>query len=562
MGVTERIFIVKPVKHYNDMKNNPFKYFVFLTLSMLMVTMAGCTEDDISMPAGQLPDETPMNSIGGQLRSGKTLSNKILVRLYEGDETATQDIYYTLTKPIPTTFTAKAVVDESLVNGYNENNKTKLKALPADNVHFEAEGVFTIESGKKLSAPIKVNISTEGLDFNETYLLPVTVTQIPKDIEAQVEKQTLYYGVNIRKKITTCNPGWGDIDIPVLLPNVLSVFYVNTDAYQPLIVSAWGVDRMDNIEWMDVYYSIGNIVNLKTSTVDYETTSQRVLFKPAYDLGYVLEHRDKYIRPLTEIGRKVCLCIENGGKGVGFCNMSDMQIADFVGQVKEVVERYQLDGVNLWDEDDKYGKPNMPALNTTSYPKLIKSLREAMPDKLLTLVDKGNATEYFYDVDKCGGIEVGRYIDYAWSGYCSPTEQVQIINPGKETNYSKYFRKQIAGLKEESYGSINYPMYPNNTNINLDKNNENITKWKMANMKKSDILVFGSNLIGNEYAEKENAARMMFDAFGGFMDDGWIWAEDPWGGEGAEMNPAMYMGFPLDPQVDSNPADNGYKKDW
>ena len=46
------------------MKNNPFKYFVFLMLSLLMVATTGCTEDDISMPAGQLPDETPMNSVG------------------------------------------------------------------------------------------------------------------------------------------------------------------------------------------------------------------------------------------------------------------------------------------------------------------------------------------------------------------------------------------------------------------------------------------------------------------------------------------------------------------
>lgn len=544
------------------MKNNPFKYFVFLMLSLLMVATTGCTEDDISMPAGQLPDETPMNSVGGQLCSGNTLGNEILVRLYEGDETTIQDIYYTLTKPVSTAFTAKVVVDESLVNNYNENNNTKLKALPAVNVHFEAEGVFTIANGKKISAPIKVNISTEGLNFDETYVLPVTVTQIPMDIEAQVEKQTLYYGVNIRKKNTTCNPGWGDIDIPELLPNVLSVFYVNTDEYQPLIVSAWGVERMDNDTEADDFYSIGNIVNLKTCTIDYETTTQRVLFKLTYDLGYVLEHKDKYIRPLTEKGRKVCLCIENGGKGVGFCNMTDMQIADFVSQVKEVVERYQLDGVNLWDEDNKYGKSNMPVLNTTSYPKLIKSLREAMPDKLLTLVDKGDGTEYFYDIDKCGGIEVGHYIDYAWSGYCSPTEDVQIINPGKETIYSKYFRKPIAGLKEECYGSVNIPMFLMNTTIDRDKNNKNITRWKMADMKKSDILVFGSNLIGNEYAGKENAAKATLDCFGHFMDDGYILFDRPWGGEGTKANPASYMAFPLDPQVDTNPANNGYKKDW
>ena len=90
--------------------------------------------------------------------------------------------------------------------------------------------------------------------------------------------------------------------------------------------------------------------------------------------------------------------------------MNDTQIADFVRQVKDVIERYYLDGVNLWDEDSKYGKAGMPEMNTTSYPKLIKALREALPDKVLTLVDKGDATEYFYDVNKCGGIEVGHYM--------------------------------------------------------------------------------------------------------------------------------------------------------
>lgn len=60
-----------------------------------------------------------------------------------------------------------------------------------------------------------------------------------------------------------------------------------------------------------------------------------------------------------------------------------------------MIERYQLDGVNLWDEDGKYGKAEMPGMNTTSYPRLIKALREALPDKLLTLVDKGMLLNIF-----------------------------------------------------------------------------------------------------------------------------------------------------------------------
>lgn len=60
------------------MKNNPFKYFVFLMLSLLMVATTGCTEDDISMPAGQLPDETPMNSVGGSYAVEKLFLIRLL----------------------------------------------------------------------------------------------------------------------------------------------------------------------------------------------------------------------------------------------------------------------------------------------------------------------------------------------------------------------------------------------------------------------------------------------------------------------------------------------------
>ncbi|WP_229118710.1 hypothetical protein [Bacteroides finegoldii] len=43
------------------MKNNLFKYLVF---PLLFMAVASCTGDDISMPAGQLPDEAPMSIVG------------------------------------------------------------------------------------------------------------------------------------------------------------------------------------------------------------------------------------------------------------------------------------------------------------------------------------------------------------------------------------------------------------------------------------------------------------------------------------------------------------------
>lgn len=364
-----------------------------------------------------------------------------------------------------------------------------MEEFPISNIVLDNDGSLTVPAGKKASENINMTLSAEGLKPSIPYLLAITLTQNAAGIETQVDKQVIYYRISFQEKTTTCEPGSGGQiqEIPPLLPNVTSVFYVNTETYQPSIVSAWGVKADDFMTYPTPLFSIGNIVNLKRATIGYNTTSQRTLLELGSDLSYVLEHRDKYIRHLQEYKRKVCLCIENGGKGIGFCNMNDTQIADFVRQVKDVIDRYYLDGVNLWDEDSKYDKTGMAKMNTTSYPRLIKALREILPGKILTLVDKGDATEYFHDVKKCGNIEVGHYIDYAWHGYFSPTEELQIINPnpeGSAQKYSKYTRKPIAGLDETCYGSVILPRYPKDSHLQVNSAAKAIAQWKTLGNKK------------------------------------------------------------------------------
>lgn len=549
-------------KYYKiNLMNNSFKYFA---LSMLLVALTGCTAGDITQIGGALPDETPMNSMGGQLYSGKTLSHMITVGMYEDDGAATEEIGYALTKPATTTVTVKAVPSPELVAKYNSDNSTEMKEFPVANVTFEDGGSLTIPTGKKVSENISVTLSPEGLEAGTLYLLAITLERDFAGIEAQAAKQVIYYRISFREKITTCIPGndGKPIEIPPMMPGLTSVFYVNTETYQPLIANAWSVKAEGSIMPAPIY-NMGNIVNLKKATIDYDATSGRALFSLGSDLSYVLEHRDKYIRHLQEYDHKVCICIENGGKGIGFCSMTNTQITDFVSQVKATVNRYQLDGVNLLDDDSKYGKAGTPAMNTTSYPMLIKTLREALPGKLLTLVDKGDATEYFYDINKCGGIEVGKHIDYAWHGYVSPTEDLQAITPNPEGTqvYSKYTRKPITGLDEKCYGSVNVPLYSSTDIKHRDQAAETIAKWKSAGYKKSNIIVYGNDLIGNEYGGYETAVGIMLGTYSllPFMDDGdrWDFNRDEviWG-------EVLYDGKALDNRINGGPDSNPYRKDW
>lgn len=527
---------------------------------MLLVTMAGCTADDIVQAGGTLPDETPMNSVGGQLHSENTFSNMITVGMYQDDGPTTEKILYTLTKPATTAVTIKAVASPALVTKYNEENSTTMKEFPIGNVTFENGGSLTVPVGKKTSGTINVTLSSEGLETGTLYLLAITLEQDFAGIDVLATKQVIYYRIGYMEKIITCNPegDWDTQEIPPLLPDLTSVFYVNTEVYQPSIAAAWAV-QVDF--WQP--FSLGNIVNLKRATIGYDAASQRTSLELGSDLSYVLEHRDKYIRHLQEYERKVCLCIENGGQGVGFCNMNDNQITDFVRQVKAVIERYYLDGVNLWDDDSKYGKAGMPKINTTSYPLLIKKLREALPGKLLTLVDKGNTTEYFYDVDKCGGIEVGKCIDYAWHSYSSPTEELQIINPnsaGSAQAYSKYNRKPIAGLDEAYYGSVNMPCYSDNSPELRSFASKTIAQWRTKGYKKNNILVYGNDLIGSEYGGYETAVKNIIESsLLYFMDNG-----NGWDFENNETSSgeAFYSGYYLDWTLNASPDFDHYKKDW
>lgn len=506
------------------MKTNPIIYFMFLLL--LTVGMTGCTGETISMDSAKLPDETVIDNTAGVLRSVNTLTNKVVVDLTEGDRSTTEEIYYLLSQPAKAEFTITATTDEKLVEDYNKANNTKLDALPVENVKFDGDGTFLIAAGKQESAKIRFTVSTSGLNLDTPYLLPITVTQKSIGVQGQIAKNILYYAISIRKKITTCNPlgPYDQIDMPVMLPNALAVFYVNTSTYQPLIADVYGMRKTNKTDFTSTLYTVGSIVNLRTVTVDYDQISGRALLSLSSDMRDVLEQSSKFIRPLQEHGRKVCLCIENGGKGLGFCNMTDGQITDFTQQVKNVIDLYALDGVNLRDDGSTYGKEGMPNMNTTSYPKLIKSLRNALSNKMLTIVDKGEPTEYFYDVDRCGGIKVGEYIDYAWHAYDSGKEPVQIIEPWEtDHRYSEYTRKPIAGLTSERYGSLAVPLYEKGEgNLQLRNDSEHrVIKWKMDKRKKNNLIVYAFDLTANEQNNYENMVKYAVGEYiSCMMDDG------------------------------------------
>ena len=269
---------------------------------------------------------------------------------------------------------------------------------------------------------------------------------------------------------------------------------------------------------------------------------------------------------MQDKGRKVCICLEGGGTGLGFCNLTDAQIVDFVAQVKTVITEYALDGVNFWDRNAAYGKEGMPAMNTTSYPKLIKAMREALGnDKLVTLTDYEDPTEYFWDTGATGGIEVGQYLDYAWSGYLNNEKNVQIVDPwhqGQQYVSTDHPRKPIAGLDPAKYGCINIPWYPQGPNTINDYFTD-IFFWRQAGNKQSNILVFESlrTLLQDNF--ESTWASSIQVGYTYFADDGaWMIEDTPWGPSIMSDNEYSFDTTLLGKLPNGGTGYNKWLKDW
>ena len=555
--------------------------------------LTACEEEAIGLDAGTLQDEESFALIRSAMRSDHSFSGITKVDLFaaeEGEDPETvlvDELFLTLDKPATGDVTAEITIGDTFTEEYLAEVERRNAQVKAYNNYLQKFGAselplfdtallttgnlqidnttLTITAGKTVSENVQVKVTGKDLDPGTIYSLPLEIRQT--DASGAVRTHRQQYIIYINQEKVTIDyyefPPMKDIELD---SDLFTVLYVNVEEWSPLAANILAYIKTDNWSGTNTYKTIGNIVNLRPSTVGYDQLTGRCLFSLSPDLRYVLENSARYIRPLQNMGRKVCVCIQGGGKGLGFCNMTDTQIADFTAQVKEVVELYGLDGINLRDEGSGYGKEGMPPMNTTSYPKLIKSLREAMPDKLLTLVDKEEPTEYFHDVTLCGGIEVGKYIDYAWHGYAKENEMIQIVEPWEADNpYSEYTRNPIEGLSPERYGSIAIPSQLVEgegilTYEEREQQSLNMFFWKRDGRMRNKILVIYADITGKrEGAYGGQPGRLFGSPYAFLTDSASYYTQRPNGTWRYRIMKYTYFIKGLTEHAQFN---NTYKKDW
>lgn len=121
------------------------------------------------------------------------------------------------------------------------------------------------------------------------------------------------------------------------------------------------------------------------------------------------------IRPLQEKGIKVTLSLLGNHQAAGFANFPSQAAAEaFADQVADVVETYDLDGVDIDDEWVAYGTGSTPPANPDSAVWFVDALGEKLPDdSLITLYDIGETAESLQQAP-AATLDT---LDYIWNPY-------------------------------------------------------------------------------------------------------------------------------------------------
>ena len=431
------------------------------------------------------------NDLSIDVRCFDAVKGTVYIVLTENEQSVRKSIHVSCSQPLDYSETLIVKYEPSLVQTFSDKEGISYQPLPYSFFRLENDGVINLDenylNGATLSLEIRTSNSFGAHLSPGRYLLPLKCESIGHSVNNDI----MLFDILIRESFEGEANLYEDNDLFI-------VFYVDTRVYDPRLVTDYYFFKEDIFNDSDYvwYNAVGNILNLRKVSIRYDFLEQKPLLDLGPDVRYVLDHYDTYILPIKETGRKVCLCIEGGGDGIGFCNLSDEQIFEFSRQIKQIIENYNLDGINLWDKDSGYGKNNLPPMNTTSYPKLIKNLRKVLGDSvIITVTDHGIPTASFGDIAATGGIEVGEYIDFAWSGYNNRADGYQVVDPYHigEPMVSSYTHEPFLGLDKEKYGCINFPWCAPPYNVSEDAFGEgiaNLVSWISAGYRQSNIVVY------------------------------------------------------------------------
>jgi hypothetical protein len=361
--------------------------------------LTACSEEIIIPVTDESAYEKAVQSYG-YLRHAGTSDSLISVTLHSAD--VVRNIYLGVTKATADGMTVSVTIDTTLVQAYNIAHSTRYEPFPLDLVQLSNGAKLSVNAWRMKSDDIAVTFTKNAARTSEgtSYLLPIKVADDVTNINA--DARTLWYVVNVEKPAVNSAKASG----------IISFCFVEVNNVNPLNVGIYKITNSANGDDGKPFFDICSIF---AANLSYDADKGRPYIFFNENVTPILAQRDKYIKPLQDIGIKVTLAIlPNGASGLGFLNITPQGAKDLAQELKAICDAYGLDGVDFDEEYATYGINGLPGSNNVSYGRIVYEVKQAMPDKLVNIYYIGASTLNNAIVE---GQPVGNFIDYGFGAY-------------------------------------------------------------------------------------------------------------------------------------------------
>ncbi len=386
-----------------------FRTYAFVSAMLAVASLAVSCSDDIVVTTGDFDKYEAATHSYGYIKNANAPSER-LVDLYQTG--ASRKVEVGITQPIHHGVDMKIAIDESILTAYNKANKQNFAMLPSSLVTIGQNGTVVIPPGYTKSEPVQISIApSSDLEVGKTYVVPLRISTDDAEVKlTEAQKQYLFYVVaqgermNAEKsagyKVLSCMET-GDAD-----PRIHCEFFLSKEG-KPLF----------------------DYVVLFSGNLNYNASTGKVYLHTNNSVSAILNNRERYIKPLQDMGIKVILSLMGNHDPAGVSHLTEETALQFVGDLKKAVDAYGLDGV-FWDDEYTSASSTTPGFTTANKAnasRLIFETKRAMPDKL-NMVFAYSTIASLNEVD---GVKSGEYVDYMTSNYGST---ITIANwPGATT---------------------------------------------------------------------------------------------------------------------------------
>ena len=248
---------------------------------------------------------------------------------------------------------------------------------------------------------------------------------------------------------------------------------------------------------------IFDMVILFSSNINYSDSLGRPYIHHNTEMTNILANTDKYLKPLKDKGIKVMLSLLGNWDRAGVGNMADTTAQKYAQEIKNTLDKYNLDGVMFDDEYTAYPDTLYPGFvnqSSEAAGRLLYETKKAIGQKLVLSYVHNNLSGKLPTID---GITPAGYIDYALSDYLrDPVSNylyTDMTNKQKAPWSQEFnlgaFISQYGDFYNTSYEFILKEGYGAHMIFGLNPFNENFTTDQLPELTKMTQVFFQEQVI-------------------------------------------------------------------